>query len=141
VWRVVAVIVALSIGGCGQSDVEQVQSVFKQYAQASAASDHHKFCSLLTPEQRADVSGSGSSVASCAAARARRAHEVTERGRRNAKRIRIVDVEVHGDTATASARIGECTLTASSARFHRVDEEWLFDGFEPTSRDDEPRCR
>ena len=133
----------LALSACGQSDAEQVQSAFKRYLEAAASGDHREFCELQTLaerdnglgyQDRHDWSKSEATVANCAAARTRGTPVVTQRQKDNVERVRVVDIEVRGDTAVAYLRLDGCTLEDSGARFVRTDDRWLFDGSLPTTK-------
>jgi hypothetical protein len=135
-------LVLIAGGGCGTSEAERVQGVFKERLVASAENDHERVCALMTPEYRRERYSAvqQTSLGDCLVEERRRATPATPRQQRSVEEVQIANVEIEGDTATAYVRLRGCTLGYTGTTFRRVaNGEWRYDGSLP-SNGREPRC-
>src|SRR5687768_5866503 len=108
--------------GCGTTERDHVERVFRAWLVAAAADDHERLCALMTAEYRNQEHGRGGEVASvedCVADHRRLSSPATPRQQRGAKEAEIVNIESEGDTATAFIRHRGCTHLASHTEFRQ----------------------
>ena len=118
---VLALLVSLTAGACGSdddggTDEEQVRAVYRDYLAAIADGDAEAACGLLTEDSQQRVA---TEFESCEAALASTA-DFGEKGRASGE-VRLTDLDVSGDEATAQARhpYGNEPLL-----FEQADGEW-----------------
>lgn len=138
----IVTLVLIAGAGCGTSDQERVEGVFKEWLVANLKNDHERVCALMTPEYRSEnLAGlPKKSLEDCLAEQRRRAKPATPRQQRTVEQVQIVKLEIEGETATAYLRLRGCTLGFTGTEFRRVaNGEWRYDGPVPTNGR-EPRC-
>jgi hypothetical protein len=135
-------VLLLAVAGCGMSDEEHIQQVFKERLVAGLENDHERACELLSPEclHESHASLGQSSFENCLAEGRQRATPATPRQERAVAEVEVVNVTVEGDTAIAYLCLDGSTLGYTGTEFRRMQNgEWRYDGSAPTT-EHEPRC-
>ena len=128
--RVVAIAVAAALGAgaaaCG-NDEEEVTRVVTDFQESFARGDVDGVCALLTDAAHEHVGGSGHDAPSSCRLDMRKVLDwMRIGGVRPERGRRIVDVQVDGDSATATVAVGGGD--AIELPLARVDGEWKVNG-------------
>ena len=106
-----AIALVVCVAACGSSGSSGISSTVKAYFGALAVGDGHAACAQLTSQAAAEVARLAHRApqfggTNCADVIAKVSKLLSHAERRELRSVRVVDVHIHGATATAAAKAG-----------------------------------
>lgn len=119
------------MAACGSSASSGVSSTVKNYFTALAAANGHEACAQLTSRDAAEVARLAHQAPqfggnSCADVIAKVSKLLNPDQRRELRTARVIDVRIHGATATAAAKAGG--RTSRTYELAKRGDRWLLSG-------------
>lgn len=126
-----AVALVVCVAACGSSASSSVSSTVKGYFDALAAGDGHAACAQLTSRSAAEVARLAHHApqfggTSCADVIAKVSKLLNPTQRHELRSARVIDVRIHGATATAAAKAGG--RTSRTYQLSNRGQRWLLSG-------------